>query len=588
MPGFYIEYTDRDYFSIPVNTGNIAFTINNYSHAAIGGPKRASISAFGTEADIWNLVELLRCGIDIYRDGGEKVWWGIVSEVQVRVGALSVSVSIEEMANRISVGYSSFNNRKDTDWAEDEFSVDKFGYKEIRLTLSDATDDQADKLRDTALEMKRLPVSNISFDSAVEGSLSATIYGIGFFDTLDWRYYAQAKGLEQYDGGGGGGQKLGVYYQANTIAFNSDGTITDSSGSGLGIFDEGDIIAVRNSSTNDGSYTVKSANDTEVEIDTSVGSLSNEGAGATVTLESAHSVTQSFTQRSGSSWDASSIHLRVQKSGSPTDNFIARIYDGAAASSASMMASGSIAASSMSDSSDWIEIPLSSSATLLNNNVYWIVATRSGSQSGSDFYNVSISEDAGYAYGSFWVSDGMTFTEKSPAADMIFKVVGTQMTTSQIQETFQTKQQFFYGLEIQESSGVETNQFRDGENTALSEIVSLLETGTTSNRRMLAQVTPDRVLKVFQESQNLSGSQYYINIDRSIKDPDGVEIPLYKCPVGVWIKLSDIIPHGIDYLVNNISDFFLEEYEYSPQTDSFMPRSREARDAWDVAGLEQG
>lgn len=588
MPGFYSEFTSRDDFSTPINTGDLSFTINNYTHKIQGGPFDASISVFGTEASLWNLIDYLGNGLNIYSEDGSKVWWGLVNEVQLRLGSLNVSVSLDNMANRITVGYSSFDIRKDTEWSENEFSIDKYGYKEIRLSLSDATDDQALKLRDTALAMKALPISNISFDGqSSEGSLSATIIGIGFYETLDWRYYSQAKGLEQYTEGGRG-FKVGVRYTASTLTFTSASTITDENGSGLGRFDEGDIISISNSTSNDGSWIVTSARDTELEVDISSASLSSAASGTSIRIESGYSVAQSFSQRSGSAWDASSVHLNVGSAGSPTDNLVVTLYTGSSASAGSLLVSGSYAGSAISDSSDWIEIPLSASTTIANQTDYSIVVYRSGSTSGSDHYLVSVNEDLGYAYGSFQVNNGLNFFVNDPDVDMLFKVVGTQMTTSQIKETVETKGQFFAGLDIQVTSGVETNQYRDGETTALTEINALLETGTASGLRLLAKVTPDRVLQITQEPQNLFANQYKIYKDRTIQDMYGSRIPLHRCPVGVWLKLTDVVPVGIETLVSNITDFFLEEFEYAPQTDSFMPRSRDARDPWDVAGVEQG
>lgn len=588
MPSFYVEFTDKDNFSTPRETGNLDFTVNNYTHKIQGGPFQASVSVFGVEAELWSLIDYIRNGMNIYSTDGSLVWWGFVSEITLRIGALSVSVGIENMANRVSVGYSSFDIRKDTEWATNDYSIDEYGYKEIRLSLSDATDDQALKLRNTALDMKSLPISNISFDGqSTEGSLSATITGIGFFETLDWRYYSQAKGLEQYTDGGRS-FKVGVRYSASTLTFTSASTITDESGSGLGRFDEGDIISIRNSTSNDGSWIVTSARDTELEVDITNASLTSSASGTAIVIESAYSISQSFSQRSGSSWDASSIHLSVGSAGSPTDNLVVQIYTGSSASAGALLVSGSYAGSAISDSTDWIEIPLSASTTLANQTDYSILVLRSGSTSGSDHYLVSVNEDLGYAYGSFEVNNGLNFFVNDPDVDMLFKVVGTQMTTSQLKEIVETKGQFFAGLDIQGTSGVETNQYRDGETTALAEVLDLLDTGASSGKRLIAKVTSNRVLQIAEEPSNEYTNQYKIYKDRTIKDYYGSPVPLHRCPIGIWLKLTDVVPAGVENLVNNITDFFLEEYEYAPQTDSFMPRSRNARDPWDVAGVEQG
>ena len=45
----------------------------------------------------------MRCPVEITDERGTLVWYGYVAEVETRVGAITVGVSLDDMANKIAV-----------------------------------------------------------------------------------------------------------------------------------------------------------------------------------------------------------------------------------------------------------------------------------------------------------------------------------------------------------------------------------------------------------------------------------------------------------------------------------------------------
>lgn len=187
MSAFSVHLMDRsfsDYLTLPP----IALVPERYSCAAIGGPSSATIQmSSGEPRAIWETLEWLRCPIEIINDQQRTVWWGYVSEVEIRVGALTVRVSLANMFNRVKVLY---GEGESTAWFESADSIATYGTKELVLTLSDAGSDLADAYAAAQLAVSHYPVPEITFGDPQTG-YSGTLICAGWFETLDWKYFAE-------------------------------------------------------------------------------------------------------------------------------------------------------------------------------------------------------------------------------------------------------------------------------------------------------------------------------------------------------------------------------------------------------------
>ena len=587
MKKFSVELVRRDNATI-VPLGDVTFVINSYSHNIKGGPKRADLTAYASEADLWAFLDMLRYGITIYNHRHEAVWWGYISNVQIRSGWFTLGVDLENFTNKVRVAYANLGQRFTTDYETDVISAAIYGTKETQLSLSDATLDQANQYRNTELLARKYPIPTLQVEGQGEGGYSVTITCAGWFETLDWKLYPQPKGLIEYNESGGA-QKLGVTYSASTISFSAS-KIHDTSGSGLEIFDTGDWISVSGTASNNRSWLVtqSSSDGTEATIEVTDQEMTVEASGTSFTIYTASSINQSFRNVSGSAWTAQNVHVRIKSVGSPSDAVWVQIRNNTSASIGALRTSGSIVAASITETMSWIEIPLSASTNLANNTTYWLSLYRNGPVTSSAHYIVDVNEDLGYDNGQLWLHSGSSYHVRETDADMPFKVVGAQETTEQIREMVQSAGQFFNAIDIAVSSSIMTNQYRDGETTALTEINNLLNTGALNGKRLLVTVTPELRMKVYIEPE-ATASRYKLRPNRKLYAYSDTEIELSICPVGMWLTLDNVIPTGVDVSrIANFTTMFVDEAEYFPETGAYIPKMKNANDPWKISPFREG
>src|SRR3990172_936513 len=136
-----VRVLQRD-FTDPLAAPDVNYQVKGYAWNVIGGPNWAEIEVTGLAPALWELIEMLRCPVEIYNPRGERRWWGFVSSVDLS----QVGVSLETMANRIAVAYSlvepgssTVGARATTSWAQNDDSVATYGTKELLASISGAT-----------------------------------------------------------------------------------------------------------------------------------------------------------------------------------------------------------------------------------------------------------------------------------------------------------------------------------------------------------------------------------------------------------------------------------------------------------------
>jgi len=307
----YFKNTDDQEVHAP---DSLRFTINNYSKTAQGGNNEASITAYGEESDLWELVDMLRYEAVIQHDNLGDVWNGFIHSVEVRIGALVFGATLENMYNTVKVAYNNFDERRDATVAQDTRSINVFGSKEILIPISDVGDEEAAQRRDTILEESKYPHPTVMFSGDATGSHSAQIICRGWKDLFNWNYYKQTTGLEQHASGGSGTQQFGLRLVSDGLYFDDDGEKVLDQDNGLSSFKKGERVVVTNSTRNDGLYTVRTTSSDGSEISMEEVILAEAvGTSTSTTLVSACRLAQSFIQNSGSSWNAHIIAIRIKR-----------------------------------------------------------------------------------------------------------------------------------------------------------------------------------------------------------------------------------------------------------------------------------
>lgn len=195
-PRFDVKVDLRSFLPRP-SYGNLVISPVRWDHHVIGGPRSASLKATGPVADLWDILDWIRCPVTIRNPAGDWYWWGLVNRASLRIGAVTQSVSTDEMVNRLKLGYSDLDpgcgqlaGRATTSWSVDAASVAEYGVKELFKSIGDSTGDRAVADRDTALRSLRIPVFAPSI-SARADAVEATIDCVGWWRTLGWVYDEQ-------------------------------------------------------------------------------------------------------------------------------------------------------------------------------------------------------------------------------------------------------------------------------------------------------------------------------------------------------------------------------------------------------------
>ncbi len=306
---------------------------------------------------------------------------------------------------------------------------------------------------------------------------------------------------------------------------------------------------------------------------------------------------QSFQIAASAAWTASSIWLRVWKQGtsSPTDNLVVSLKADNAGQPGATLASGQIAGADIDTSAEWLEFELSSPVTLQPATTYWIYINRSGPVNLNAYFMVDTNFMSGYTRGeillyntnlSTWVS------EFGHWGDLLFIVVGSISTTTQIGTLVANCGQFLTGTIIEDASGLDSNPYRDGETAGLYELEQLLNAGTSNHRRLLCEITPKRGLRVYEEPEKPEDKQdsYALDKDGRILFAAETMIDQSLCPVGIWCRLQGIIPPTVDLsLISDPSLFFVDEAEYSVRDEKYtILATRDQVNVLDIGGVVQG
>lgn len=199
---------------------DVNFSPQMWAATAVGGPELASVDFKGRGEGTWQAVRWLGHKIKIYNGIGDLVWYGHISEVNVNQGAFSTGITLESMSNRIRVAYTytfadGSSTRGNTDWMQNDDSVNRYGAKELQHSGGDdMLAGAADELRDSLIDQLGVPIPSISAGQTI-GQASGTLTCKGDFSLLDWQYYTELRGLEESNTSGNSTVSLGLGFTAS-------------------------------------------------------------------------------------------------------------------------------------------------------------------------------------------------------------------------------------------------------------------------------------------------------------------------------------------------------------------------------------
>lgn len=490
--------------------------VNTYSHAAIGGPDKTTLTIYGVAIDVWKALELLRCPVTLKDEMGQPAWWGFASRVTVKVGSIECGISIDEMANRVAIltNYPGDTEILMTAWAENTESSGIYGDKELITQLPDAVYG-AEYLRNVLLAQLAAPTPLIDL-AENSSSLSASIECKGWWDTLNWIYYQDTGGIVSY------------WPESNDTNYNF-GTVAQPK------------------------------------------------------------IAQSF--KTGEAWTGiEALRVMLASVGDPTDNVVVDICANNAGVPGTVLFSATLDGATLEEYLQPVWFQIGDQDTISAATTYWLVLDRSGADSNTNYYSVGvdITYARGYADGALYMYNGSTWAivvlDTSYNGDLLFEIIGTRQTSVQLEAMATAADQFLTGVTIINSSGVYTPFYRTGDTTALAEIIPLLQMGGTNGRRLLARITPARVLEIYAEpAYDAANPTYYVDGSGQIYSKQGLALQSHLCPVAGWAQYKDIYPSNLNTgFLADASHFFIERAEYNPHNGRLHLEPRVMKSAWDI------
>jgi len=453
----------------------LRFQVDSCTYSDQGGPRAARLYARPAGSpDLDQLISLLRCPIELYTPSGQAAWWGFVNAFTVQDGALALTVSLDDLANRVQVAYadmpaaaSGAGVRQTTPWADDLASQAVFGIKEQQLSLAFASASQAAALRDQHLAACTRPALRASAGKIASARTGAGPYGRlitldcrGWWDTLAWRYYsASPLAIENVN-------------QAPTWEWD------------FGYSGYAEQVAQR------------------------------------VTIPAP-------------GWFAGVVWLPLRRTTAVASNVVLDLCTDSFGAPGTVLSTAVYAGSSLTTRNfSWIKFIFSPGVALTAGSC-WLILSDSAPYHGTH-YRVLMDKGLHYAGGQALLWNGAAWISLPPDADLQFRLACILETTEQIRAMVSSAGQFLTGLRLEAASGLYTNPSRAGDSTALAEITRHLQAGTAGGQPLTAAVTAERALVIKSKAGPQDGPALKIGRDGIIRLPGGA--PALPGPnlAGAW------------------------------------------------------
>ncbi len=558
---------------------DLRFEVQRYGFQIEGGPKQATIRVYGPELALRSLRSGIRGAVDIWDELNNRAWWGCLWSMTIHTGTLVYGWTLDEMANSVNISYlkqsvnqqySGSGTQVDTGFLADAASVAEYGTFEKTLRGGNGSAAAATGRQALELANRKLPQQIFGVSTATDEGY-ADLVCRGWIETLDHRYYTNntgaAAGIESNEVlTAEAMQFLGRAHPAmTTIGFGTSGDLVHlictsgelaiselepynyvfTTGSATAQNNDGRLVTATRSPGSD--YTLGGAN------------FVLEAPGASIVIHDAGAwIYQTFTLATNNPFDAVAVDIRIMQLGAPTDQVFVKLYSDLAGTPDTLLAIATIDFSEIGTSMGWVTGVFATPHALTYGTTYGLLVTRTGTQNFS-CYGVGVDTALSYAGGvmTIWAGANMGLMPRPVAADLIFKLSGSVEITTQIGSIISAEGEFVASVQVDNTTGIKTLPYQDGTLTALATIQSLAAFGTSNNRRLLYQVTPQRVLRLYEEPVYGTSADILVDSDGVARFPNQQPIPAQICPYGQWVEFAPLV-----FYANDDKYFFCDEAEY--------------------------
>jgi hypothetical protein len=478
---------------------SLTFLPDRWGDMDYGGPDFARIDVVGPSTDLGNLMQWLYHEIRILNANNTTVWWGYINEIETLPNRSATIHCLGWWHMLDARYYENLSGRVEAPEGSDE---NMLGYELFSSEIG--FDGDGDRLH------------------CGEGNLTALIPGAQVFIAGTVSANAGLKTVKSES------NDETASLTSTSIVFDPNDDIELAAG-GLDVFQAGKMLEVTGSASNSGWHHIKTVTPTRLEISPGFyGSiLIQENAGPSITLESTPSieleeatvtdeqpgdllsvtaygerVAQKFTNDSGAAFTVDKIAVRLRKVGSPADNVVVELWSDSGGSLNALLDSGTIAPANIGTTMAWEWASLSNTDSIADGTDYWVVVRRASSNEPDNCYIIGVDESSTAGLDNVQVYDGSAYQQRSPTANLTFRVWGGVETTEQIDTMITQNGQVFESVEIIDASGVETNQYRDGLSLLRTEVEALLNQGDSAGDAMRAWVDTYKAVMVLSRPTN--------------------------------------------------------------------------------------
>jgi hypothetical protein len=269
MP-FSVRIYDRNNNAVQV-PANVRLSPAQWAAEATGGPTSATIALSGDAQGMMGLATWLAYRIEIASDG-TPVWFGEIDAVRVTTGGIEREMTLDGMANRVKVLYTTGVagggvEAAETDWVEDATSIARYGERElVHSARGNMTATQAAALQARLLATGKDPQRRLQFADSDEQA-TGEIQCRGYWRRLNDVYFRQLAGLEEHNTDGGTAIPVGLGFTSAYLGFidaSSKKLVCEATGALLHVGEyDGLKFVVTGTALNNGIKTVSSGDNRE-------------------------------------------------------------------------------------------------------------------------------------------------------------------------------------------------------------------------------------------------------------------------------------------------------------------------------------
>lgn len=591
---------------------DLLLTPESWSASDRGGCKQATIRASGSAESLAYLTTWLGDRLEIFSEEGECLWWGDLWDIEISLGPLQVSLTLDAVSNRIAVTYThklpdGTEESRTTDWVQDDNSVAHYGKRELLYGMPATRQIPAEVTRDELLRKISTPGATIITGEDVAYSAMLTAQGTWY--KADSIYFSNPLGLIE-NMNENGTQYLGMSLTSTQIHFGtSSGTIDTEAGEmtieGGGSFDplkpddnifiEGSVAVGSEGERNNGSYTIdKMDHPYQIGIG---GEFVTEAVGPSITVSlgdgpSLDGIAQSF-KFGAMPWTVTKVALNVRKIGTPTDSFRVAICADAAGVPGTLLSAADTLGTGLFTELTWTEFDIPP-FTFVPNTWYWLLVQRSASMHTlAHGYEISLDEDVSYRTetGISGVgvkvikSSGGTWVARSPDCDLPFRLIAEIRSTEQMRAVIEAVDSFQQPI-LEVSAETLVPQFEDSQRTCLDMLNSLLDLGIGGDQYVV-WLARDRSV-IVDIAAPASSEDYLLGSDGRLRYPSGGNVLPGKLIYGQTISVDSLFLYdSLAQRAKSGRGLYIRESRYSADSDRLTLLGEGAPDPWSALTIRR-